>query len=352
MPTPRPTRTPQPTPAPTAVPTATPNYIAQQSLADRISYDDLFRNNEKHVGKLVFYQGKVIQVLEDGSGKYQLRANVTKVRHGWDDTVFLYYSGSRLLEDDIIKFVGVVQGLITYESTSGASITIPAIRVNVVELVPATSSQTRAPTSTPFPKPNPVDVAALTALYNALDGPNWKGYGNWLEEPWIGRWGGVTADSNGRVTRIELKLGELRGTIPPEIGDLSELTHLDLSNNHLTGPIPAELGSLSKLAYLNLSQNQLTRDIPPEMGNLSNLTILHLERNRLTGDIPPELGNLSSIVELHLWQNRLTGQLPQTLANPIHLDTLYIHRNAEACLPISMIDWFWRLRNKGADYCS
>ena len=87
-----------------------------RNMALILSYDDLFRYNEDHVGELVSYQGQVIQVLERDRDRYQLRANVTQGEHSWDDAVFLRYSGPRLLEDDIIEFIGRVNGLITYDS--------------------------------------------------------------------------------------------------------------------------------------------------------------------------------------------------------------------------------------------
>jgi hypothetical protein len=40
------------------------------------------------------------------------------------------------------------------------------------------------------------------------------------------------------------------------------------------------------LEYLDLSSNRLTGAIPPELGNLTNLTGLHLYGNRFTGCIP------------------------------------------------------------------
>ena len=48
-------------------------------------------------------------------------------------------------------------------------------------------------------------------------------------------------------------------------------TELDLSNSGLTGEIPPEIGNLINLSYLNLEDNQLTGSIPPEIGNLTKL---------------------------------------------------------------------------------
>ena len=69
---------------------------------------------------------------------------------------------------------------------------------------------------------------------------------------------------------------DLGGSIPPELGNLVNLTSLDLHNNQLTGEIPTELGKLPNLTYLNLRDSQLRGEIPPELGNLAALTELYL----------------------------------------------------------------------------
>ena len=116
------------------------------------------------------------------------------------------------------------------------------------------------------------DRAALVALYNATDGANWRNKGNWLSDAPMGEWDGVTTDSDGRVTHLDLPYNQLTGGIPAELGSLTNLTHLDLPYNQLTGGIPAELGSLTNLTHLDLPYNQLTGGIPAELGSLTNLT--------------------------------------------------------------------------------
>ncbi|MCP3928770.1 MAG: hypothetical protein GY705_06680 [Bacteroidetes bacterium] len=137
------------------------------------------------------------------------------------------------------------------------------------------------------------DSLALVALYNATNGDEWEDNTNWLVEGQaIGSWHGVYVNLNGCVERLDLSFNNLKGELPPEIGNLSNLTKLSLNYNQLTGNIPPEIGNLVNLEYLDLSSNDLTGNIPSEIGNLSNLKELYLLYNHLTGNIPSEIGNL------------------------------------------------------------
>ena len=102
----------------------------------------------------------------------------------------------------------------------------------------------------------------------------------------------------------------LRGSIPPELGNLTELIEIDFRNNDLGGSLPPELGNLSSLESLWLSGNKLSGPIPPELGNLANLTSLYLEGNKLSGQIPPELDNLTLLSTISLYGNPLLGPIP------------------------------------------
>ena len=185
-----------------------------------------------------------------------------------------------------------------------------------------------AATTTPEPDGDPAsDREALVALYEATDGDNWANNTNWLSNEFIGEWHGVTADSGGNVTRLDLGDNRLTGTIPGGLGNLSSLTYLDLLGNQLTGEIPSELGSLSNLEGLHISENQLTGPIPPGLGGLSNLEGLFLDGNQLTGAIPAELGDLSNLVDLFLAGNQLTGTIPAELGRLSNLEQLILAGN-------------------------
>ena len=129
------------------------------------------------------------------------------------------------------------------------------------------------------------DREALVALFNATNGESWDGSGLWLGAAPIGQWSGVTTDENGRV--IELGVGGLEGSIPPELGNLTSLQSLRLSENQLSGEIPPELGNLTNLHTLELSGSGLSGEIPPELGKLASLQWLEALRHPVVREDTP-----------------------------------------------------------------
>ena len=178
--------------------------------------------------------------------------------------------------------------------------------------------------SAPPTGPSLGDRAALVALYNATDGANWQDNDNWLSDAPIGEWDGVITDDNGRVIALLLHNNRLTGTLPPDLGRLSNLRWLRLGGNRLTREIPDELGNLANLQWLSLEGNRLSGMIPDALGNLSRLEALHLRNNRLDGEIPPGLGRLSNLIVLDLGRNRLTGEIPADLGHLSNLRFLYL----------------------------
>ena len=149
---------------------------------------------------------------------------------------------------------------------------------------------------------------------------------NWDEDLPIDEWKGVEL-ADGRVVGLRMSSEGIVGTIPSELGNLSNLQGLSLWGNRLTGGIPKELGSLANLRALSLSGNQLTGGIPEELGSLANLQGLDLLGNQLTGVIPKELGNLANLRWLWLHVNQLTGEIPKELGNLAQLESLLLQGN-------------------------
>ena len=178
------------------------------------------------------------------------------------------------------------------------------------------------------------DRAALTTLYDATGGDDWWRNTHWLSERPLGDWHGVTTDSDGRVTALELSDNRLTGPVPETLGNLTRLASLDLGRNGLTGSIPAVLGELAGLERLYLNFNGLTGAIPATLGNLSNLESLNLQWNEFGTPIPPELGNLTRLRELNLEYALVTGPIPPTLGNLTNLKYLYLQDNYALTGPI------------------
>lgn len=190
------------------------------------------------------------------------------------------------------------------------------------------------------------DRDVLIALYDATNGDNWTNNTNWCTNAPLSEWYGVTLDySQERVQYIHLSYNNLVGSIPEEIGNLTELYTLDLSGNTLTGEIPSSIGNMHILGYLYLNNNQLTGSIPQEIGNLSDLRACYIYENQLMGNIPSEFGNLINLEYCYLFGNQLTGEVPETLSRLTKLQTMDFSDNMlGGDLPeaVTATDWWQR----------
>lgn len=168
---------------------------------------------------------------------------------------------------------------------------------------------------------------ALIALYNATGGANWTNNSGWLGA--VGTecgWYRVSC-TNDHVSSLDLGVNQLSGSIPTQLGQLSQLQYLSLSNNQLSGAIPSELGQLSQLQTLYLSGNQLSGSIPIELGQLNQLQYLDLRENQLSGAIPAEFGQLSQLKALYLPNNQLSSLIPVQLGQLSQLQGLDLRYN-------------------------
>lgn len=123
------------------------------------------------------------------------------------------------------------------------------------------------------------------------------------------------------ATTTELALTNLElETLPPEIGQLTNLERLYLGNNKLTA-LPQEIGNLTKLRVLELGDNALTC-LPPTIGNLTNLEELRLRDNPIC-TLPDEFSNLANLNLLSLSFTKIQV-LPDTLNSLTKLKSFYL----------------------------
>ncbi len=98
-----------------------------------ITYDQVARTPDDYEGKKMQFTGRVIQVIEDKS-ETQIRLAVD----GNSDNIILVgfdpdiLNGSRILEDDLVTVSGTSVGTVSYKSTMGGKITIPAMAAKII----------------------------------------------------------------------------------------------------------------------------------------------------------------------------------------------------------------------------
>ena len=222
-----------------------------------------------------------------------------------------------------------------------------------------------------------IERDALIALYNSTDGANWKDNTGWMGAAGTEcTWFGVTC-SNNSVARLSFWQNQLTGTIPSELGNLTNLTYLHFGANSLSGSIPKELGNLTKLTGIYLFSNALTGAIPQEWSDITNVnyggnlfagtsfTISATERDALIalynstdgenwkdntgwlGEVGTECdwfgvycGGKNTVTQILLGGNLLKGSIPNEFGNLINLNYVVFNSNS---LSGPIPESFWNL---------
>lgn len=190
-----------------------------------------------------------------------------------------------------------------------------------------------------------------------------RGSNAWLSPSDECTWGGVSCyssgESAGRVNVVEFEENLLRGTLPSEveqlsdmrffalerggmggtipasIGNLRSLLLLDFDFNRLSGTLPSSLWSLTSLRQLDLNDNNLLGTLSSEIGNLGQLRFFQIDNNYLTGGIPEQLGGIPKISLIGLSGNDFEGIMPEEVCDlrPSPLQTLVVDCDIECSIP-------------------
>ncbi|TYH74378.1 hypothetical protein ES332_D05G394800v1 [Gossypium tomentosum] len=173
------------------------------------------------------------------------------------------------------------------------------------------------------------DQFALLEFKDRIAGPQNVLANNWKASTSVCNWIGVSCGIfHKRVIALNLTSMNLRGTIPPHLGNLSFLLSLDLSSNHFYGHLPEELGQLHRLRILQLRYNRLNGEIPSWLGNLQRVRRLEMKNNNFTGTIPETLVNMYNLEILNLGFNQLSGQVPSSIFKISYLKIIDLSSNS------------------------
>lgn len=105
------------------------------------------------------------------------------------------------------------------------------------------------------------------------------------------------------------------------------LTELHLTYNNLRGTMPEELFLLDKLEKLAISENDIDGKVDTRIGRLTNLREFYCYGNKITGEIPTEIGELTKMQIITFAENKLSGPLPDEIKNMGNLKTFSVHNN-------------------------
>jgi hypothetical protein len=145
-----------------------------------------------------------------------------------------------------------------------------------------------------------IDRYVLASLYLETGERSWTIRNGWVASTSHCNWYGVSCDSTGRVTAVQLSANNVVGAIPTALNLIQNLQILDLGMNSLSGAIPAELEFMSNIKTLNLQGASLSGFFPGWIGNMASLERLYLNNNDFSGTIPEQIGSLTNINTLSL----------------------------------------------------
>lgn len=118
-----------------------------------ITFDNISRNPKDYEGKLVYFTGEVVQLME-GDDENQIRLAVDG---DYDKMILIGYdpeiTTSRILEDDNIEIYGMSVGIFQYESVLGQIISIPAVYVDKINLINGNQNTPNEPVNQPAKQP-------------------------------------------------------------------------------------------------------------------------------------------------------------------------------------------------------
>jgi hypothetical protein len=133
--------------------------------------------------------------------------------------------------------------------------------------------------------------------------------------------------ANGHITELNMNALALTGTLPPELGRLTELQVLAMSNNQLHGTLPVEIANVAAMRDFGVGNNQLTGHLPDGLWQLTKLTGLSVISNELSGTVSGDIAKLTGLARLYMAQNHFTGTVPQQLAQLSKLELVMLGIN-------------------------
>lgn len=177
----------------------------------------------------------------------------------------------------------------------------------------------------PFTPSDPTRTA-LGNIYTALNGPwyvtqtdgSCASASGWdasdIDGSWYCGWSGISCTNSQGTSLTDSERATIEAmtdtTEKNAAMDNVTVTGLNLAeyyadntcniNTPLTGTLPGDIGSLTDLTEINFAADKITGMLPSEIGGLTNLVTLNLQRNCFTNELPGEMIQMTALRNLDL----------------------------------------------------
>ncbi|CAM0905491.1 unnamed protein product [Alopecurus aequalis] len=137
------------------------------------------------------------------------------------------------------------------------------------------------------------------------------------------------------VAGVDLNHGDLAGTLPFELGLLTDIAVLHLNSNRFAGGLPDSLPKLHLLHELDVSNNLLSGGFPQHILCLPNVKYVDIRFNNLCGPVPAAIFD-KKIDALFINNNHFDFELPENFGNSTASVIVLANLKLRGCIPPSI----------------
>jgi len=193
------------------------------------------------------------------------------------------------------------------------------------------------------------DCRKLKDIYETMNGRNWKvntegdHSKRWdmLNMKSCCSWAGINCKADEYKWRNEVHVEwrvemvnldgfkKVTGTIPDSIVDLDKLERVRMKwTEHLSGTLPKDIGKLTDLEELKIGRNKVSGTLPFSIYALTNLEELYLKSSKISGTLSEAIGAFTELSELNIGEAKFEGTLPSAITGLTKLKDFIIEDNA------------------------
>ncbi|KAE8660869.1 Leucine-rich repeat extensin-like protein 4 [Hibiscus syriacus] len=138
------------------------------------------------------------------------------------------------------------------------------------------------------------------------------------------------------VAGIDLNHANIAGSLPDELGLLTDLALFHINSNRFYGTLPQSFRKLNLLYELDVSNNRFSGEFPHVVLYLTSLKFLDIRFNEFSGRIPSQLFDLK-LDALFFNDNKFQSLIPDNFGNSPASVIVMANNGLSGCFPSSSL---------------